>query len=493
MDPDQINELSGAQDIPLAFRMLGDAPGIAASLGFGIHRGSNTIMRGGFMDDRKRGPGKLGGFARGSLAPTNPTSSAYYGSSARRARLGAAAGTSQGKMVFGKGSRVNNVTARPRVLNRFNSLTAFNASNNTAFYSPFQFMARVGDVGARRSKTFRDAFYGGREIGKEEQVFQRGMVSMITAGRKMDVIERKAKFLDDGTAKNRAGRKLLKSQEQVKRLATMNNPSMLTNLGSRFVGAESAARLSQMTLPAGMQMGTTARGAAYVTGGNFIDRSMVGMSRAPSVGLTGNLMASAGATAGSRAMQGYVRGALGQIGAGGLTDDALKGANRAVSHLAMALSPEKLGLGIDDAGKLTGRFSGVYAGKAAEALDQGVFKTLGVKRTMQAAGTKKGAMVLGARTAAMAIPGLNVLATASLVYSLGQMGGELIKSGANLAKDAVKSMKGSIDKPLFGMGYKDNEIAATSRARGVMAIQNSRLNARSMLGSEAGMMAAHFG
>jgi hypothetical protein len=343
-------------------------------------------------------------------------------------------------------------------------------------------MARVGDVGARRSKTFRDAFYGGREIGKEEQVFQRGMVSMITAGRKMDLIERKAKFLDDGTAKNRAGRKVLKAQEQVKRLGMMNNPAVA---GQTFTGGQFGR-----VLPASLGRGIVLPAGQTLNVGSLVDNTVMGGQKA---GLTGNLLASSGSTAGSRAMQGYFRGALGQIGAGGLTDDALKGANRAVSHLAMALSPEKLGLGIDDAGKLTGRFSGVYAGKAAEALDQGVFKTLGVKRTMQAAGTKKGAMVLGARTAAMAIPGLNLLATASLVYSLGQMGGELIKSGANLAKDAVKSMKGSIDKPLFGMGYKDNEIAATSRARGVMAIQNSRLNARSMLGSEAGMMAAHFG
>ena len=100
---------------------------------------------------------------------------------------------------------------------------------------------------------------------------------------------------------------------------------------------------------------------------------------------------------------------------------------------------------------------------------------------------------MGARTASMAIPGLNLLATASLVYDLGKMGGALVKGGLNLAKDAVKSMKGSIDKPGFGMGYKDNEVAATSRARGVAAIQNSRLNARSALGNEGSMMAAHFG
>ena len=101
--------------------------------------------------------------------------------------------------------------------------------------------------------------------------------------------------------------------------------------------------------------------------------------------------------------------------------------------------------------------------------------------------------MLGARAAAMALPGINLLATAALVYDLGKIGGALVKSGVNLAKDAVKSMKGSIDKPGFGMGYKDNEVAATSRARGVAAIQNSRLNARSALGNEGSMMAAHFG
>jgi hypothetical protein len=152
----------------------------------------------------------------------------------------------------------------------------------------------------------------------------------------------------------------------------------------------------------------------------------------------------------------------------------MTGANRAVSHLSTALGGNKTRV-------------------ATKALDQGVIKTIGIKNTAKALGTKQGAMVLGARAGMMAIPGLNLLATASLVYDLGKMGGEVVKSGINLAKDAVKSMKGSIDKPMFGMGYKDNEVAATSRARGVAAIQNSRLNARSALGSEGAMMASHFG
>ena len=112
---------------------------------------------------------------------------------------------------------------------------------------------------------------------------------------------------------------------------------------------------------------------------------------------------------------------------------------------------------------------------------------------MTALGTKTGAAVLGARAAAFAVPGLNLLATAALVYDLGRLGGEGIKSGINLIRDAGKSLQGSLSKPIFGMGYRDTEAASTSRSRGVMAIQNSRLNARSALGSEASMMAAHFG
>ena len=503
MDPDQINELSGDPNAPLAFRMMEHMPGLTASLLFASHRGSNTVLRGGFMDDRRRGPGKLGGFARGSNELTQPTSRAYYGSSARRSRLAAAAGTSEGKMAFGKGARVNHITARPRALSRYNSLSIFNASNNAATYSPFQFMSRIAGSQLKKSESFRNAFYGGREIGKEEQVLQRGMLSMAIAGRKSDMLEKKALG-----GSSRAARKVATAQEQVRRLAGMNNPlqvvrgAAVLESGSAINIARDRGKMIGMGGMTAQQRLAAARSVApqLATSISYTGLGATGVNNAIAaaggtrVGLTGNLMASAAANAGSRAFLGYTRGALGNIGAGGLTGDALAGANRAVSHLAMALDRTgKAGLGIDDAGKLTGRFSGVYAAKATQALDQGVIKTIGLKRTIQAAGTKKGAMVLGTRTAMMAIPGLNLLATASLVYDLGKMGGELIKSGANLAKDAVKSMKGSIDKPVFGMGYKDNEIAATSRSRGVMAIQNSRLNARSMLGSEGSMMAAHFG
>jgi hypothetical protein len=322
--------------------------------------------------------------------------------------------------------------------------------------------SKIGGKQAAKSSAFRTAMYGSdAALAADTQVFQRGMVSMITAGRKIDKLESKA-----AKGSSRAARKVATAQEQVRRLADMNNP--INPTGGKALQFGRVVKKSEMAANGGRMISMNAASGLGSTG---VNSALAGGSK---VGLTGNLMASAGATPASRGVQGFFRGALGHANAGGLTGEALTNAQRSIGFLSDALGGNKTRV-------------------ATEALEQGVFKTLGVKRTMQAAATKKGAMVLGARTAAMAIPGLNLIATASLVYDLGKMGGEVVKSGINLAKDAVKSMKGSIDKPMFGMGYKDNEVAATSRARGVAAIQNSRLNARSALGSEGAMMASHFG
>jgi len=108
---------------------------------------------------------------------------------------------------------------------------------------------------------------------------------------------------------------------------------------------------------------------------------------------------------------------------------------------------------------------------------------------LDAAGFKIGAARMASGFSKVAGP----IGWAMIGYDLGNLAGAGIKGGINLAGDAAKSLQGSLNKPVMGMGYKDTQVAATSRARGVMAIQNSRLNARSMLGSEAGQMAAHFG
>lgn len=58
---------------PLSLRMLEHIPGISASVGFSSMRGSNTLIRGGFMDDAKnfkKSRAKFSPYQNGSLTPT---------------------------------------------------------------------------------------------------------------------------------------------------------------------------------------------------------------------------------------------------------------------------------------------------------------------------------------------------------------------------------------------------------------------------------------
>lgn len=126
---------------------------------------------------------------------------------------------------------------------------------------------------------------------------------------------------------------------------------------------------------------------------------------------------------------------------------------------------------------------------------KGLLRSFGIKNTAKLMKSDAGFRKIALSNAAEgAMRFANPIMTASFIYDISKMASTaIIGGGARLARDAVKSMQGSINKPSFGMGFVDNEVAATSRARGVMAIQNSRLNARSTLGAEASMMAAHFG
>jgi hypothetical protein len=82
---------------------------------------------------------------------------------------------------------------------------------------------------------------------------------------------------------------------------------------------------------------------------------------------------------------------------------------------------------------------------------------------------------------------------ALLARDVAVMTGKVFSSAAKTAIDAGNSVKGSIDKPIMGMGFRDNMVASTSRQRGVMAISNSRLNMRSALGNEAAGIHAAWG
>lgn len=97
------------------------------------------------------------------------------------------------------------------------------------------------------------------------------------------------------------------------------------------------------------------------------------------------------------------------------------------------------------------------------------------------------------KTVGKAIPYVNVAMWAWTAYDFIKAGAAALKEVPGFIGDAATSFKGDMGRPMFGSGFKDNSVAATSRQRGVAAIQNSRLNARSVLGSEAAPLAAHFG
>jgi hypothetical protein len=173
---------------------------------------------------------------------------------------------------------------------------------------------------------------------------------------------------------------------------------------------------------------------------------------------------------------------------------------RAVGGRATATAWEARKAG---AGNVTKGYSkaGRHLGRAGLDVTQGGLTRAGIKVGSVKAIT--GASGIGSKIAAAGIVGMRGATFASkffhpigwamLTYDLGNLAGEGFKSAVSIAGDGAQSIQGSINKPIFGMGYKDTQFAATSRARGVFAIQNSRLNARSTLGSEGGMMAAHFG
>jgi hypothetical protein len=124
------------------------------------------------------------------------------------------------------------------------------------------------------------------------------------------------------------------------------------------------------------------------------------------------------------------------------------------------------------------------AKKAGTTLGEEALAKFGAKAGLEVGGA------LAARTALNFIPIVNTVMWAMTAYDLTRM---FVPNTAKFAIDSARSYQGWGSRGTFGSPYKTNEASLTSRSRGVSAIQNSRLNARSILGSEAGGMHAYFG
>ncbi len=103
------------------------------------------------------------------------------------------------------------------------------------------------------------------------------------------------------------------------------------------------------------------------------------------------------------------------------------------------------------------------------------------------------ASIVGSKGAALGMRAAGPIGTILLARDLAMMGGKIVGTVGRTMIEAGHNLAAPLNSsPLDGV-YKDNAVAATSRQRGVMAIQSSRLNARSVLGNEAAAMSRHFG
>lgn len=451
-------------DVPLAFRLMENMPGITAMALFNARRFANTMEKGGYRDvldpkkikkagrtqirraGQKRRALRVGAFvpdASGNIVQTASDNRFLFGS-----RRGA---TAAGKTPFLKSSLATNF---PRLRNLFRMPTLGHLSGvaNAGAYTPMQGMTFLDSM--LKNRQFMQDARAGLGVADDAAMLSGGVLGRLTTmGRTYNAELALAK--NAGTKnplKKLSSKRAEKTLKGIDRsLTTLGKGPLVPTIGSVYGAPVPMMKEATMT----QRIALTAGG---VLTKNFLEDV--------STLLDGDLL-NKGVT--PRNFVGHSADSLGRYRA--MFEKAMGGPGAAVDDAMAALE----GIGSKSATR-TVRTAAGSAFKAGE-------RKVGAKLAAR----------YGMAQASKAMGPINIVGTAAVVYDLGKMAATGIVSAGNFAKEAVKSMQGSMRKPLFGMGYQDNEVAATSRSRGVMAIQNSRLNARSMLGSEAGMMAAHFG
>jgi hypothetical protein len=501
--------------------------------GFSNYRYQQTLIKGGYKDSRFMSsirPGSrragLRSFAKGSLTPTDLNSSSFFGgrnifgqttargqkfldrAAGRAGRIATTPRTGPGqagvtrtfapsgpKATYGMGRGFRtNYNPFNMMRGRYSNLSVFGAGAGANFYAPNQggILSSIGNIGS-----------------KDDPRFSGGVIGRLGALSKME------RFADKGGS--RAAKKLAKFDMNLARVMGMNNPGLVDDAmkstvqlarGSGPIGMSGAtatqrladARLAQSQGQLGTMRALAASGGATL-GTGPTSAVTTGMRRAGAVeGVRG------------RYSKSFMKGIL--TTGGGVEMRTLGAAGRTVSFgagsIAMNETAERVISPLTNAIQNNSTFRMKAANAVGKAVpmtelgaariatqisDQGIIKTMGVRGAAQAvkAGGARVGLAVAGEVALKALPGVNLIFAADMAFQLAKLAGLGVKAGINFAKDGIKSMEGTMNNGVFGNGYKDNEVAATSRARGVMAIQNSRLNARSLLGSEGAMMHAHFG
>jgi len=506
-----------------------------AMAGFNNFRYQQTMLKGGFYDDMLTSKGKFGTAigrdkfrvykGTGSMKPTDLSHRSFaFGSkfgkeTTRGSRmLARSAEGVRGTPGMAAGFRANYANPLHMLSGRMHSTSVFGAGAHSNFYAPIQggFMSTTGNAIVNGSRAVNRFARGGslrKPAGEAPgNYFNGGMIGRLGAVAR---------------AEKMSPRKLATMNRSLSRVMVQNNASLGSVIKAN--GSISAARLGADTghfigmggstpaerLAIGRSMATSntgqigayrslmgMEGAAPVTNGMRRYATTEGMTGKYTKSFTRNIL-----TSGGGIEMRTLNGTVGRTAAFGVENIAMtEAAEKMIRPLATALESnpalmnKALSRGVTGgthlASSLAPEMVSARAGlMATQISDQGILKTLGTKGAAQAvkAGGARVGMAVAGEALLAAIPGVNLVFAADLAYNLAKLAGAGVKAGINFGKDGMKSMTGTMNNGLFGNGYKDNEVAATSRARGVSAIQNSRLNARSLLGSEGAMMHAHFG
>lgn len=520
-DPQNINSgmamrgmAKGDVDVPLLFDLAESLPGVVSVAAINSRRYANTLFKSGFADIEAGTTGrklsraqKLGAFVGDSTAVPARSSGMFIGGNSnfkfmqnfakkRAAKANATPFVTQSL----------NTNFRLKAFNRMASLTSLTGDKSRGFYTPFQTLSGIGNNAVERLPSVRN-FLGsmfGTPLNDGDRAFSGGILGRIESINRINNIESTlAKGRGSGsgflgrrqTARyERAFAQRIKLVDNIARVQSLANPAMNAMVNGPAVNAaakaaRASARAAASAAPPGMitddvlRASVRAAGRSAVTAGNA-----AALANAAEIARDPMRAVSSTMTTGkiSNAITSYYAGV---VDPGNMTKAQKLIAKRVTGRLGGVGGFASFSDDFAAGGKYAGNFMARTFGGTKMIGMAGQYLQSGGSRAVAAKFAGMGAM----RAAGGLMTPIGFLSMGQLVYDIGKGFGKIASRGVNFAKDAMKSMQGSINKPMFGAGFKDNEVAATSRSRGVMAIQNSRLNARSLLGSEAAMMAAHFG
>lgn len=512
-------QASAQQQMPLAMRALAANPfsfGISHLIGFNAQRYANTMFEGGVLDTAPGATGKraavknflgkrTGAYSNGAIQ--NNQNYAFG-----RSILGDDR-TVFGKKIFGGGRKAKaqfaNNPLNPATFRRFDSVARLaGAPGDPSVYSPFgtgmnmvseKILKGKGAIGRMTRGRFAENYDAAGELLPGKEIYSGGVFGRInTMGRVMDYekhVTAASNLTGSPSSYSKAQARVARRGEKAAlKLAKFDDS--IVKLG-RATGADfakaGAREFTESAVSSITGMGPVGSISDDIIGGvlktGAADAQIgaaalkIGRVRALSQTIRGFIPAGIFDTTAT------LSGGGAQMAGTNSFKKISKTFAKAMEGSAGPMSPSIFGGNIfanaaDDL-LSTGGKTGIRSAAGRLGMDAFARKEYGTAAKMAGhyAGTygKFAGQALGA------------FGMASMTYDIGKGVGKMMMGGVNFGKDALKSMQGSINKPLFGAGFKDNEVAATSRSRGVMAIQNSRLNARSSLGSEGAMMAAHFG